>query len=63
MANNNIIGRIITGFVMLLFSLSVVSMYGVGGTICLLKSFLRLLITLVINQCTYELKLWNTLLK
>ena len=42
-------GRITTGFLMLLFSSSVVSVCGVGGTICSLKSFLTEFITLVIN--------------
>ena len=44
-------GTIIIGFMMLLFSPSVVSMCRVGGTICLLKSFLTSLTTSVINQC------------
>ena len=50
-------GRIIIGFLMLLFSPPVVSVCGVGGTIYLLKSFLTSFITLVINQSIYELKL------
>ena len=56
-------GRIIIGFLMLLFSPSVVSMCGVGGTIYLLKSFLTSFTILVTKQCGYEFKLWNTFLK
>ena len=56
-------GKIIIVFLILLFSPSVVAMYGVGGTASLLKSFLGSLISLVINQCGYGLNLSNTFLK